>query len=176
MACIFMPRVTLSFIRLYRNTCNSNLLGIRQNSIMYLDFARRTQRYDPRRHLRSREIPRFATRVYHFTFSGVSHIKSFFTDDMVFVGCALPSCPKSSNLVVPLYCSLHTLEGDTRYASYFLPFLEFFVSEKQSDYRCILEIIYISMFMEVILMCDSIEALSLFLAFSVRPKDLAAPK
>ena len=44
-------------------------------------------------------------------------IKSFFfTDDMVFVDCALPSCPKSSNLVVPLYCSLNMLEGDTVYA------------------------------------------------------------
>ena len=73
MACIFMPRVTLSFIHLSRNTCNSDLLGIRRNLTMYLDFARRTQRYDPRRHFRSREIPRFATRVYHFTLSGVSH-------------------------------------------------------------------------------------------------------
>ena len=44
-------------------------------------------------------------------------IKSFFfTDDMVFVGCALPSCPKSSNLMVPLYCSLNMLEGDIGYA------------------------------------------------------------
>ena len=48
-------------------------------------------------------------------------IKSFFTDDMVCVGCALPSCPKSSNLVVPLYCSLNMLEGDIGYASYFMP-------------------------------------------------------
>ena len=39
---------------------------------MYLDFVRRTQRYDLRRHPRSREIPKFATRVYHFTLSGVS--------------------------------------------------------------------------------------------------------
>ena len=39
---------------------------------MYLDFTRQTQRYVPRRHSRSREIPRFATRVYHFTLSGVS--------------------------------------------------------------------------------------------------------
>ena len=75
-------------------------------------------------------------------------IKSFFTNDMVFVGCALPSCPKSSNLVVPLYCALNMLEGDIEYASYFMRFLEFFVSEEHSDYRCILEIIYISMFME----------------------------
>ena len=29
-----------------------------------------------------------------------------------------------------------------------MPFLNFFVSDKHSDYRCILEIIYISMFME----------------------------
>ena len=72
----------------------------------------------------------------------------FFIDDMVFVGCALSSCPKSSNLVVPLYCSLNMLEGDTGFASYFIPFLEFFVSEEHSDYRCIFEIIYISMFME----------------------------
>ena len=75
-------------------------------------------------------------------------IKSFFTDDIVFVGCALPSCLKSSNLVVPLYCSLNMLEGDTGYALYFMPFLEFFISEEHSDYRCILEIIYVSMFME----------------------------
>ena len=60
-------------------------------------------------------------------------IKSFFTDDMVFVGCALSSCPKSSNLVVLLYCSLNMLEGDTRYDSYFMPFLDFFfVSEEHS--------------------------------------------
>ena len=39
---------------------------------MYLDFARRTQRYVPRRHSRSREIPRFVTHVYHFTLPGVS--------------------------------------------------------------------------------------------------------
>ena len=39
-------------------------------------------------------------------------IMSFFTDYMVFVGCVLPSCPKSSNLVVPLYRSLNMLEGD----------------------------------------------------------------
>ena len=38
---------------------------------MYLDFVRRTQWYDPRHHPRSREIPRFATRVYHFTLSEV---------------------------------------------------------------------------------------------------------
>ena len=68
---------------------------------------------------------------------------------MVFVGCALPSCPKSSNLVVLLYYSLNMLEGDIGYASYFMPFLDFFfVSEEHSDYRCILEIIYFSMFME----------------------------
>ena len=67
---------------------------------------------------------------------------------MVFVGYALPSCPKSSNLVVPLYCSLNMLEEDTGYASYFRYFLEFFVSEEHGDYRCILAIIYISMFME----------------------------
>ena len=67
---------------------------------------------------------------------------------MAFVGCALPGCPKSSNLVVPFYCSLNMLEGDTGYASYFMHFLEFFVSQEYSDYRCILEIIYISMFME----------------------------
>ena len=72
MACIFMSCVTLSFIRLSQNTCNSNLLGIRRNSTMYLDFARRTQWYDPRCHPRSREIHRFATRVYHFTLSEVS--------------------------------------------------------------------------------------------------------
>ena len=53
-------------------------------------------------------------------------IKSFFTEDMVFVGCALPSCPKSSNLVVPLYYSLNMLEGDIGYALYFMPFLDFF--------------------------------------------------
>ena len=41
---------------------------------MYLDFARRTQRYVPRHHPRSREILRFATRVYHFTLSGVSQL------------------------------------------------------------------------------------------------------
>ena len=73
MACIFMSHVTLSFAHLSRNTCNSDLLGIRRNLTMYLDFARRTQRYDPHRHPRSREIPRFATRVYYFTLSGVSH-------------------------------------------------------------------------------------------------------
>ena len=68
---------------------------------------------------------------------------------MVFVCCALPSCPKSSNLVVPLYCSLNMLEGDIRYASYFMPFLYFFfVSEEHNDYRCVLEIIYTSMCME----------------------------
>ena len=73
----------------------------------------------------------------------------FFTDDMVFVGCALPSCPKSSNLVVPLYCSLNMLKGDIGYASYFMPFFLFiFVSEEHNDYRCVLEIIYISMFMK----------------------------
>ena len=72
MACIFMPHVTLSFVHLSRNTCNPDLLGIRRNLTMYLDFVRQTQRYDPRRHPRSREIPRFATCVYHFTLSGVS--------------------------------------------------------------------------------------------------------
>ena len=41
---------------------------------MYLDFARRTQRYVPRHDPRSIEIPRFATRVYHFTLSGVSQL------------------------------------------------------------------------------------------------------
>ena len=40
---------------------------------MYLDFAKQTQRYVPRHHPRSREIPRFATYVYHFTLSEVSH-------------------------------------------------------------------------------------------------------
>ena len=40
---------------------------------MYLDFARRAQRCDPCRHPRSREIPRFATCIYRFTLSGVSH-------------------------------------------------------------------------------------------------------
>ena len=40
---------------------------------MYLDFARRTQRCDPCRHPRSREIHKFATCVYCFTLSGVSH-------------------------------------------------------------------------------------------------------
>ena len=54
----------------------------------------------------------------------------FFTDDMVFVGCALPSCPKSSNLVVPLYCSLNMLKGDIGYASYFMPFFYLFLSLK----------------------------------------------
>ena len=73
MACIFMSRVTLSFIRLSRNTCNFDLLRIRRNSTMYLDFARLTQRYVLRCHPRSREIPRCATRAYHFTLSGVSH-------------------------------------------------------------------------------------------------------
>ena len=67
---------------------------------------------------------------------------------MVFVGCALPSCPKSSNLLVPLYCSLNMLGGGIGCASYFMPFLDFFVSEEHNDYRCILEIIYISIFME----------------------------
>ena len=67
---------------------------------------------------------------------------------MVFVGCVLPSCPKSSNLVVPLYCSLNMLKGGIGYAFYFMHFLDFFVSEEHNDYRCILEIIYISMFME----------------------------
>ena len=38
--------------------------------------------------------------------------------------------------------------GDTGYVSDFITFLDFFVSDKHSDYRCILEIIYISMFME----------------------------
>ena len=56
-------------------------------------------------------------------------IKSFFTDDMVFVGCALPSCLKSSNLVVPLYCSLNMLEGDTGMLHILCLFLNFFVSE-----------------------------------------------
>ena len=42
---------------------------------VYLDFARRTQRCDPCRHPRSREIPRFATCIYRFTLSGVSHMK-----------------------------------------------------------------------------------------------------
>ena len=74
MACIFMPHVTLSFVYLSQNTCNSNLLKIQRNSTMYIDFARRTQRSNPRRHPRSKEIPRFATRVYHFTLSGVSHV------------------------------------------------------------------------------------------------------
>ena len=32
--------------------------------------------YVPRHHPRSREIPRFATRVYHFTLSGVSQFLS----------------------------------------------------------------------------------------------------
>ena len=73
MAYIFMPHVTLSFVCLSRNTCNSDPLEIRRKSTMYLDFARRTQWYDPRRHPRSREIPRFATCAYHFTLSGVSH-------------------------------------------------------------------------------------------------------
>ena len=40
--------------------------------------------------------------------------------------------------------------GDTGYVSYFMHFLDFFLSLRNiySDYRCILEIIYISMFME----------------------------
>ena len=78
MVCIFMPRVTLSFVRLSRNTFNSDLLKIRQNSTMYLNFAIQTQRYDPRRHPRSREIPRFATHVYHFTLSRVSQFYQTF--------------------------------------------------------------------------------------------------
>ena len=54
-------------------------------------------------------------------------IKSFFfTNDMVFVGCALPSCPKSRNLVVSLYCSLNMLEGGIGYASYFMHFFFYF--------------------------------------------------
>ena len=57
-----------------------------------------------------------------------------------------------------------------------MPFLEFFVFEEHSDYKCILEIIYISMFMESDLDVYSIGALSLFLAFSIQPKDLGAPK
>ena len=67
---------------------------------------------------------------------------------MVFVGCAIPSCPKSSNLVAPLYCSLNKLERGIGYASYFMPFFYFFVFEEHNDYRCIFEIIYISMFIE----------------------------
>ena len=110
--------------------------------------------------------------------SDVEAFGLFFTDDMVFVGCALPSCPKSSNLVVPLYCSLNMLEGDTEYASYFMPFLDFFflslknimiinVYLKSSIFLCL---------WRAILICDSIRVLSLFLAFSVRQKDLAIPK
>ena len=77
--------------------------------------------------------------------------------------------------MVPLYCLLNMLEGDTRYAPYFMPFLEFLslkniviidVFLKSSIFLCLWRI----------LMCDSIGALSLFLAFSVQPKDLAAPK
>ena len=45
---------------------NLDCLGIIRNSTMYLDFARRTQRYVPRRHPRSRKIPNF-NRNYHFT-------------------------------------------------------------------------------------------------------------
>ncbi|KAJ6737537.1 HEPATOCELLULAR CARCINOMA-ASSOCIATED ANTIGEN [Salix viminalis] len=37
--------------------------------------------------------------------------------------CELPSCPKSSNLVVPLHCSLNMLEGDTGYASHLIPYM-----------------------------------------------------
>ena len=96
---------------------------------------------------------------------------------MVFVGCALPSCPKSSNLVVPLYCSLNMLERDTGYASYFMSFLDFFLSLK----NIVIIDVYLksSIFLclwRAILMCDSIVALSLFLALTVRPKDLATPK
>ena len=104
-------------------------------------------------------------------------IKSFFTDDVVFVGCALSSCPRSSNLVVPLYCSRNMLEGDSGYASYFMPFLDFFFSPK----NILIIDVYLksSIFLciwRAILICDSIGALSLFLAFSVLPNDLATPK
>ena len=83
---------------------------------------------------------------------------------MVFVGCALPSCPKSSNLVVPPYCSLNMLEGDIGYALYFMPFLDFFLSLK----NIVIIDVYLksSIFLclwRAILMCDSIGALSLFL-------------
>ena len=40
-----------------KNTCNSNYLGIRRNSNVYLDFVRLTQRQDPCHHARSREFP-----------------------------------------------------------------------------------------------------------------------
>ena len=67
---------------------------------------------------------------------------------MVFVGCELPSCPKSSNMwfhcIVYSTCLKETL-GMLRILCIFL---NFFVSEEHSDYRCILEMIYISMFME----------------------------
>ena len=56
-----------------------NCLGIQRISTMYLDFARRTQRYVTRRHPRSKKILDF-DRNYHFTifqkfeFSGASQI------------------------------------------------------------------------------------------------------
>ena len=72
MACIIMPRVTLSFVLFVSKYVQFQPFEIRRNSTIYLDFARRTQLYVPCRFLRSREILRFATYVYHFTLSGVS--------------------------------------------------------------------------------------------------------
>ena len=102
----FMPCVTLSFVCLSRNTCNFDLLEIRRNSTMYLDFARRTQRYVPHRHPRSREIPRFATCVYHFTLSGVSHITR---STMEYEFIALDKCGEEAE------CLHHFLEDMPRW-------------------------------------------------------------
>ena len=60
------------------------------------------------------------------------------------------------------------LEGDIGYGSYFMPFLDFFLSLK----NIVIIDVYLksSIFLclwRMILMCDSIVALSLFLAFSV---------
>ena len=71
---------------------------------MYLDFVRQTRRYGLRRHPRFREIPRFATCVYHFTLPGVSQVDDEYRlsptdrwlvgeDHTGFKGHAVSMCP-----------------------------------------------------------------------------------
>ena len=67
--------------------------------------------------------------------------------------------------------------GDTGYVSDFMPFLDFFLSLT----NIVIMDVYLKSFIflclwRAILICDSTGALSLFLAFSVRPKALTALK
>ena len=63
---------------------NPNYLGIQRISTMYLDFARRTQRYVPRHHPRSRKISDF-DQNYHFTLFSEIRIFLGFTNFVLYM-------------------------------------------------------------------------------------------